>query len=145
MSINSEPSAEDAVRRLIALYAFKLDDRDYSALATMLHEDCIMAVGTFRLTGRDEMISSVAGMQTQEPGRHLLGPTVVQLDDESHASAWTDMVGIVPGPDNTQIIAGTWRYHDRLVLTEDGWLFTHRFLHSPAEPLMSGAPPVPTR
>ncbi|WP_207840080.1 nuclear transport factor 2 family protein [Williamsia soli] len=145
MSSSSDLLQEDAIRRLIALYAFKLDDRDYSALAAMLHEDCVMAVGSFKQTGRDEMIAAVANMQTQEPGRHLLGPTVVQLGDQGHASAWTDMVGIVPGPDSSQVIAGTWRYHDRLVLGEDGWLFTHRFLHSPAEPLMWGAPSVPTR
>jgi hypothetical protein len=136
-----EPS--DQIKRLVAMYAFCLDDRDYDALASMLGADCLLAVGEYRLTGRDEIVASVSGMQSQDPGRHLLGPTLVELDGPERASAWTDMVGIVPGPDGTQVIAGTWRYHDRLALIDQRWVFTHRYLLTPAQPPVEGAPALP--
>lgn len=142
--MNQDLTPADAIRRLVALYAFSLDDRDYDALGRMLDDDCVLVVGTFSQRGRDEMIASVSNMQSQDPGRHLVGPTVVQLDGPDRASAWTDMVGIVPGTGNTQIIAGTWRYHDRVALIEGRWVFTHRYLHAPAEPLLDGAPPLPS-
>ena len=134
---------EDLIKRVIALYAFHLDDRNYDALGDLLGEDCLLAVGDFRLSGRAQILTSVSGMQSQDPGRHLLGPTVVQLDDSGGASAWTDMVGIVPGPDDSQVVAGSWRYHDRLALVGQAWVFTHRYLHLPAQPLMDGAPALP--
>ena len=133
----------EEIRRLVALYAFLLDDRNYPALGALLDDDCLLAVGTFRLTGASEIIASVSGMQSQDPGRHLLGPTVVELEGPGRASAWTDMLGVVPGPDGSQVVAGSWRYHDRVAQVGDRWVFTHRYLHAPAEPLIDGAPPLP--
>ncbi|MGZ6852571.1 MAG: nuclear transport factor 2 family protein [Mycobacteriaceae bacterium] len=133
----------EQIKRLIALYAFALDDRDFSAVGSMLSDDCLMAVGENKLQGRDQIVAAVSHMQSDQPGRHLLGPSVVQLIDPRHASAWTDMVGIVPGPDGAQVVAGTWRYHDRLRYEHGTWVFTHRYLHTPAQPLLPGAPPLP--
>lgn len=136
-------SPDDQVRRLVAMYAFALDDRNYDALASMLADECVLAVGTFRLQGRDEIIASVSGMQTQDPGRHLLGPTIVQVEAADRALAWTDMLGIVPGPDGSHVVAGTWRYHDRVAHVNGRWVFSHRYLHTPAQPLIEGAPALP--
>jgi hypothetical protein len=139
----SAAQAEDSVRRTIILYNFLLDDRNFSGLAAVLHEQCSMVVGDFRVTGRDNMVAAVSAVQSAEPGRHLLGPSLIRIETPDRASAWTDMIGLVPGPDSTTVVAGTWRYHDRLVHEGGRWLFTHRFLHGPAEALLDGAPPLP--
>jgi hypothetical protein len=144
MSAAQDPAAVEAVRRAVALYAFRLDDRDYEGLVEMLHEDCSLFMTGFSQHGREQMLASVSGMQSAVPGRHLVGPTIVEIEGTDQASAWTDMVGIVPGTEGTHVVAGTWRYHDRLVLEDGRWVFTHRYLHAPAESLIEGAPPLPT-
>lgn len=136
---------EDEVRRLVVLFGSRIDDRDFDSLAPLLSEDCVIeSLGEFRLDGRDVAIAEMSAHRPAKPGRHVLGPTVVQFDGAERASAWTDMMVVFTDEDGSPGVLGTWRYHDRLAIVDQTWVFTHRYLHRPAQPLTAGAPAVPS-
>jgi len=121
--------------RLIKRYINLNDAQDWPAVAALYAEDARFArpsqPGVF-IDGREAILASFLARPARAQ-RHVIANTVVEVEDESHARAFSVIVlyvgdaaedGGLPVQDLKSPLIGT--FTDRLVRTRDGWRFAER-------------------
>jgi uncharacterized protein (TIGR02246 family) len=133
----------EAIRRLIALYGQLLDTGRFEEWGALFTEDATFTVYGRTYTGRKEIVDEIGGMQTDPPGKHVVLQPVIDLDDENHARAWTDLTAFRCTKEGVFSIAIAGRYHDRLVKGDDRWRIQERTLVMGGEAVPGGTDPSP--
>lgn len=121
--------------RLIRLYANLADAGRWGDVAGLYTADGRFArpskPGEF-VSGREAILASLTA-RPPRPQRHVVANIVVEVTDDSHATAFSVMLlftgeqpadGGLPLRDATGPLVGS--YTDRLVRTADGWRFAER-------------------
>ena len=133
----------EAIRRLLALYAQLLDTGRYEEWGQLFTEDATFSVWGSTYRGRSQIVDEICGMQTDPPGKHVVLQPVIDLDDASHARAWTDLSAFACSPEGQFSIATAGRYHDRLVKRDGRWRIAQRTLVMGGEAVPEGVDPSP--
>ncbi len=134
----------EAIRRLIAIYGQLLDDKRLAPWGELFALDATFAVWGRVYVGRDEIVREIGGMQAPTPGKHVVLQPVMDLLDDEHARAWTDLTALATMADGSIANATIGRYHDDLERGTDGrWRFARRVLVMGGEPLPVGVAASP--
>jgi hypothetical protein len=122
-------SAEDPIRRTLALYSHRHDSRDADGYAALFATDGRFAGANATHTGRSAIKTFISELYRNQPAnrrtKHLCGNSVIDIDGDG-ATAITDFVAyerLADGPWQVHTIG---QYHDRLVLEEGSWRFAER-------------------
>jgi len=134
----------EAIRRLIALYGQLLDSRRFAEWGELFAPDASFAFWGRTLSGRDEIVREIGGMQPPAPGKHVVLQPVIDLDDATHARAWTDLSAFATTKRGIEIVT-IGRYHDRLVKQDERWHIAARALVMGGEAPPPGFDPPPAR
>ncbi|MBC2661864.1 nuclear transport factor 2 family protein [Novosphingobium flavum] len=121
--------AEADIRRLIARYAFDVDDRRVEALRDLFAPDAVLrsADGVMEARGVDAIMTQFDGrFAALGAGHHVMhdvliefdGPTAARGRISGHAELWRN---------GTMMVAAL-RYADRYALTQTGWRFAERVI-----------------
>jgi ketosteroid isomerase-like protein len=123
--------AESAIRKVIALYCFTIDDRDLSGLAALFTEDARVASedGVMEAHGIEAIMNQYRGrFEVLGPGAHYMHDIALEFTpgraDEAtgrisgHFELWRC---------GTMMVAGL-RYRDQYRLTPKGWRFAERII-----------------
>jgi hypothetical protein len=132
------------IQQLVTWYSFLLDDQDYPSMGRLFLEDAVVTFADVELHGRAQIIEGVARIQPTPPGKHLTGPSLVEMTGDERALAWTDMVSFVPGAAGGYRLGGMFRYHDVVLRTAGGWRFAARHMTMPGAAPHPDAPVLPT-
>ena len=135
---------EEQIRRLIVLYSFLLDEQDYTNWGQTLAEDAMLVLGEWVLKGREEIVAKISAVQPARPGKHMVGPPLIERVDDATAHAFTDMTTMLYGEDGKLFVAAVHRYHDVIRLGPAGWRFAERHMTGTGMALSSEAPRLPT-
>ena len=121
--------------RLIKHYVNLNDAQDWPAVAALYSEDARFArpsqPGVF-VEGREAILASFLARPARAQ-RHVIANVVVEVEDESHARAFSVIVlymgdvpegGGLPVQDPKSPLIGT--FTDKLVRNRDGWRFAER-------------------
>lgn len=133
----------EAIRRLIAIYGQLLDQGRLKAWGELFTEDATFSVYGRTYAGRSEIVGEIGGMQTDPPGKHVVLQPVIDLGDETHARAWTDLTAFGATEDGKFWIATVGCYHDRLEKTDGRWRFQERTIVMGGEAVPEGTDPSP--
>lgn len=131
---------EDAIRATLARYSFFCDDGRFDEWAGLFTEDVRFHVMGTTHRGRQAATAFISAAQGPEArGRHALTGSLILVDGAT-ARAWSDYVFF--GPD--QAVQSVGRYHDELVLEDDGvWRFSLREIVFQREsPQLTPPPPA---
>jgi len=136
----------EAIRRLIALYGQLLDSKRLEEWGDLFVDDAVFRVWDDTYSGRAEIQREIGGMQPEHPGKHVILQPVINLDDEHHARAWTDLSAFSMAEDQSISIATIGRYHDRLERGgQDGrWRFRQRVIVMEGEGVPADVDPSPS-
>ncbi len=134
----------EAIRRLIALYGQLLDTGRLEEWGELFTQGASFSVYGRTYQGRSEIVAEIGGMQTDPPGKHVVLQPVIDLDDSSHARAWTDLSAFGASGDGHFSIATVGCYHDRLRKSAGRWRIQQRTLVMGGEPLPEGIDPSPS-
>lgn len=118
---------KDAIRELLAVYCFHLDDGDFAGMAALFTEDGAWETAFGTGTGRAGIVAQAEsiGADRPRPRRvHLTTNIVITLDGDSARvhSNWSMTQNTPDGP----AISSAGAYHDHVVKQDGGWLFRHR-------------------
>lgn len=118
----------EAIRSTVVRAAHLLDDKRFDDWGALLADDVHYVVNALDLTGRDQVVSTIAPLMSQAVTKHLLGYPLVEQHGPDEAEAWTDVVTFA-GPKGAIVTATAGRYHDRLVRDDaHGWRLASRVL-----------------
>ena len=138
----SSSSDEAAIRRLIILYGFLLDDRRLDDWAELFTPNAVC----MGYTGRQAIVQSIAVAQSSRWNKHITCSSLIELSG-GKALAWTDAFGLVDaGPTAAKARTYTFfplRYYDQLVRDKSRWRFARRDVRLQGDPLPDGAVEVP--
>lgn len=137
-------SDEEAIRRIIALYAQLLDDQRFDDIGGLFTTDATLPWGGETLQGRDGIVRGLPATQPPAPGRikHLVFAPVIDIDGDT-ARAWSDViVSLVPedGPAEMSFVG---RYHDRFRREEGVWRMTSHVTVKTGDEIPPGEDPPP--
>jgi 3-phenylpropionate/cinnamic acid dioxygenase small subunit len=116
---------EEAIRRTLAQYCQLCDDGRFAEWIDLFTPDARFHVMGRTQQGPDAIVGFMeVGQSPERRGRHVAFSSVIDLaDDGTTARAWTDYVFV----DQQRSITSVGRYHDELVLGDDGrWRFALR-------------------
>ena len=137
-----EGSPIEGIRRTLAQYCQLCDDGRFAEWI-----DCFTADARFHVMGRKHIGHDAirgfmeVGQSPERRGRHLIGEPVIDVSpDGATALAWTDYL-FIDKP--SRAITSVGRYHDQLVLGDDGrWRFAVReIVFQEGEPAATQPPP----
>ncbi|WP_114424357.1 nuclear transport factor 2 family protein [Nocardioides houyundeii] len=115
----------EAVRDLIARYAFAVDDHDLDALAQMFHPDAVFDRDGHLATGWPEIAetlgASMRGFQRMIHTPHALVVELTGADTATGASSGHGELITRRG-----VVLAAYRYRDEFVRHEGRWVFAHR-------------------
>jgi uncharacterized protein (TIGR02246 family) len=132
----------EAIRRLIALYGQLLDSRRFDDWAQLFTSDASFTVWGRTYRGRREIEREIAGMQPEQPGKHVVLQPVIDLRGPDEARAWTDLSAFASGKDGYSI-ATVGRYHDHVVRQAGRWRFASRVIVMAGDAVPAGVEPTP--
>jgi hypothetical protein len=118
-------SPEEAIRRTLAQYGHLCDDGRFAEWIDLFTPDARFHVMGRTQQGHDAIVGFMqVGQSEDKRGRHAIFEPVIDLAvDGRTARAWTDYVFV----DKGRSITSVGRYHDELVLGDDGrWRFDLR-------------------
>ncbi|MDR3539311.1 MAG: nuclear transport factor 2 family protein [Acetobacteraceae bacterium] len=121
------PADKDAIRELLAVYCFHLDDGAFEAMAALFTEDGVWETAFGTGTGRAGIVAQARGIAgtAHRPRRvHLTTNIVITLDGDNAQvqSNWTLVQNTPSGP----AIGSGGAYFDHVVRQAGRWLFRHR-------------------
>jgi ketosteroid isomerase-like protein len=122
---------EDAeeIRTLLLDYGRSLDARDFAAYSRLFARDGEWAGGMGTVKGpaaiQAFMEKSIGTGPNLRHNYHLLSNFVIDVQGD-RATAWSRWQFVVPGSDNTPVIAQSGRYDDTLVRENGRWKFERR-------------------
>ena len=123
MTEDERRAIEADCERLIKRYVNLADAHDWPAVAALYTEDARFArpsqPGVF-VEGREAILASFLA-RAPRPQRHVVANVVVDVENESHARAFSVIV-LYQG--DSPPLVGT--YTDKLVRTAEGWRFAER-------------------
>src|ERR1700730_19180098 len=115
-------SAEEAIRRTLALYPHRHDSRDAEGYAALFAEDGRFAGANAEHTGRGAVLSFITELYRSQPAnrrtKHLCGNSVIDVQGDT-AHAITDFVACERLGDGPWQVHTIGQYHDHLVLQGD--------------------------
>jgi hypothetical protein len=122
-------SAQDPIRRTLALYPFCHDRRDVDGYVALFAEAGHFIGGNADHAGRPAIRTFIANLYaTQPPNRltkHLCGNSLIDVHGDT-AEAATDFVAYERLGDGPWQVHTIGRYRDRLILEEGEWRFAER-------------------
>jgi uncharacterized protein (TIGR02246 family) len=129
-----------AVERLLLNYGRHLDARDFKAYSLLFAKDGVWSGGMGTVQGPAAI---QAFMEKAIPGPnavhnyHVLTNFVIDVNGDT-ATAWSRWQFVVPGPNNTAVVAQSGRYDDTLVREDGQWKFKRRVA---SNDIPAGGPP----
>ena len=130
---------EDGIRRTIAQYCQLCDDGRFDEWIALFTADARFHVMGNTTVGRDAIKAFIeVGQRAELRGRHATVQSVIDVGDDGRtAKVWTDFCFI----DKAHTITTVGRYHDEMVLGNDGrWRFALREIV-----FLGGEPELATR
>ena len=125
------------IRDQIARYAIHFDDKSWDEFAELWADDAVFAGPDMLFEGKTAVLEFLTGcLPADYNGKHMNSPPLVELIDDTHARARTDVVWITMDFQN-QIVA---RYDDSFRLVDGRWLFARR--REVVVPYREGGPPM---
>jgi 3-phenylpropionate/cinnamic acid dioxygenase small subunit len=120
-------TAEESIRRTLALYCQLCDDGRFDEWAELYTDDAELHVMGSVYRGRADIRAFIEkGQPPERRGKHVCANSVIDLDDRgATATAVTDYV-FVARTGAGLAITSTGRYHDRLVADDGRWRFSRR-------------------
>ena len=132
-------SPEEDIRRLLALCAQRIDDRDVEGYVELFAPDGRLVTRSNEFTGHEAIRGCMADGWTNSPEgsktKHLLGGTIIRVDD-GFAHASTDVVAFQCLAEGGWHVLLAGRYEDDFVIHHGDWRFKDRriavdaFLHA---------------
>jgi 3-phenylpropionate/cinnamic acid dioxygenase small subunit len=120
---------EELVRRTLALYAHRHDNRDAEGYAALFAVDGRFVSARAEHRGRGEVKGFIADLYRSQPAdrrtKHLCGNSVIDVDGQT-ATAITDFVAYERLGDGPWQVHTVGQYRDRLVLEDGEWRFAER-------------------
>lgn len=118
---------KDAIRELLAVYCFHLDDGAFEQMAALFTEDGVWETAFGTGTGRAGIVAQAQGIAGSGPRPrrvHLTTNIVITLDGDSARvqSNWVMFHNTPAGPG----ISSGGAYFDHVVKQDGRWLFRHR-------------------
>jgi uncharacterized protein (TIGR02246 family) len=120
---------KDAIREVLALYCFALDDGRFADMAALFTEDGTWHTAFGKATGRPAIADFAAGLRAHRPGPtpraiHHVTNVVITLNGDSATvrSNWTTVQNAPEGPK----IGSGGAYDDDMVKVGGKWLFRYR-------------------
>jgi SnoaL-like domain len=122
--VTASSTPEEAIRRTLGQYGQLCDDGRWGEWADLFVEDARFHVMGETKQGREVIKGYISeSMPPEVRGKHAMLTSVITLQNERAAAAWTDFVFV----DQRRKITSVGRYHDELALGDDGrWRFTLR-------------------
>jgi uncharacterized protein (TIGR02246 family) len=122
-------SADDPIRRVLALYPHRHDSRDAEGYASLFAKDGRFIGASAEHTGRSAIKSFISDAYRSQPAnrrtKHLCGNSVIDVHGDT-ANAITDFVAYERFGDGPWQVHAIGQYQDRLVLEEGTWRFAER-------------------
>jgi 3-phenylpropionate/cinnamic acid dioxygenase small subunit len=120
---------QEEVRRTLALYAQRHDNRDAEGYADLFAVDGCFLSARAEHRGRGAVKEFIADLYRTQPAnrrtKHLCGNSIIDVDDQT-ARAITDFVAFERLGDGPWQVHTIGQYHDRLVLQDGMWRFAER-------------------
>lgn len=123
--------AEFAIRRLIAGYAFAIDDRDLPAIAALFADDARVASedGAMEARGVEAIMAQYHHrFAVLGPGAHYMHDILIDFPDGEPDAATGRVSGHAELWRCGRMMVAALRYRDRYVRTAAGWRFAERIL-----------------
>jgi len=135
----------EAIRRVIALYAQLLDSRRLDEWSDLFRDDARFRVYGQTFLGREKIAREIGSMQPppDRPVKHICLTPVIDLDGDARALAWTDFTAFGTSEDGRIEIATIGRYYDELLRDDERWRFSSRTIVMANESLPSDLTPGP--
>lgn len=142
MGASQDTTPEELIRRTLARYCMLCDDGRFDDWAQLFTADARFHVMGSTHVGRADVRAFIeSGQPPERRGKHVaVNPLVVVSDDGATARSWCDYVFV----DRAGAISNTGRYHDELLLGNDGtWRFALReIVFTGAAPELTQPPPA---
>jgi hypothetical protein len=126
MASIDEPADKDAIRELLAVYCFHLDNDEFEQMAALFVPDGVWETAFGTGTGRAGIVAQARGIATGDRPRRVHQTTniVVELDGATATvrSNWLLFQNGQAGP----AIGSGGAYFDRVVKVDGRWFFKHR-------------------
>jgi 3-phenylpropionate/cinnamic acid dioxygenase small subunit len=131
-------SAEERIRRTLALYPKCHDARDAEGYAALFaHDGRFVGANEVGYAGRDAIKQFITDLYASQPAdrrtKHLCGNSLIDVDGE-RAQAETDFVAYERLGDGPWQVHTIGRYMDQLVCEQGEWRFAERRVVSAARP-----------
>jgi 3-phenylpropionate/cinnamic acid dioxygenase small subunit len=140
-------SAEEDIRRILAMGVQKIDDRDVEGYVALFSEEAHVITRTVEYEGREAMREGLtAAFGSWPPGsvtKHLLGASVIEVKG-AEAEALSDLVVFQALAEGGWTILQAGRYQDSFVLENGDWRISKRqviadVFHRSSYPKSSGS------
>jgi len=142
MGAPQDITPEELIRRTLARYCMLCDDGRFDEWGRLFTTDARFHVMGATHDGRVAVQAFIeAGQPPERRGKHVaVNPLVVVSEDGQTARSWCDYVFV----DRSGSISNTGRYHDELLLGNDGvWRFSLReIVFAGAAPELTPPPPA---
>lgn len=117
---------------LVTDYAYHRDRFDAAEFSNLFTEDASLSVGNQTWEGRSNIRARIEGLDKSGSIRHLMSTIRIEPIDELHARgvSYATIYTAAAGSNSTEGFAIIGEYHDRFVLTDDGWKISNRELKS---------------
>jgi hypothetical protein len=125
------------IRDQIARYAIFFDDKNWDDFAVLWADDAAFVGPDISFEGKEAVLDFLTTcLPADYNGKHMNSPALIELIDDTHARARTDVVWITMDFEN-RIVA---RYDDSFWLVDGRWLFERRT--EVVVPFRAGEPPM---
>jgi hypothetical protein len=124
--VSSHPSPEEACRRLVVEFAHLLDHRRFEETAALFAEDAVWDRHGESLVGPSAILGVLRERPSTQVERHVMTTTLVDrvTDTECTAVSYVLIYRASEGSPTPLPLVG--EFHDRFVLTAQGWRFAYR-------------------
>jgi uncharacterized protein (TIGR02246 family) len=126
---DDEMEAEEAIRRTLARYVHRWDDKDIGGVVELFTEDGLLVASAGEAKGREGirefLTRSVSNAPVGRKSKHLHESSVILIDGDT-ATATSDLVVFQAFGSAPWSIQSTNRHADKLVLREGEWRFTEK-------------------
>lgn len=128
------PPVEDieAIRRLISVYSYAVDRRDYAEVGEILADAAFSlsweseGIETGEIRGREAIAAWYEEhLEGRRPSRHVITNTVIDVDDEGRtASAYAYLTSVGHPPEGGPAVILSGHYEHRFERRDGEWRFT---------------------
>jgi uncharacterized protein (TIGR02246 family) len=128
--------AREEIHALLMAYRRALDEKDFPGYAALFTSDGVFTAGSFRASGRDEIVAMLEGMvpagllaATGGDDLHLVANVDIEVGDDGTARATSTWLYLVRGEGDVPELSKLGHYEDELRVEDGRWRFAHR--HAP--------------